>query len=321
MEENREKKEDGLPIADDVKVIDGVEMFNTNKMGIQNALKLMDGELGGGFWVRYIYDCGTGAGWLQLTIQYRTGTTKTVLLCKNVCKLSSYEEEGLGEVEGICYDRYTKGERIAFKPHIEDSQRSGMYDILRKYERPDMKIPLDVIWQRIVKNYSQIPIVETSVKSSLEDVYERLIEIAEDAGESDISRYGSGVMFLTKKEVETVAQECGYSMAEIRTEFAVRGLWDTDTNSAGYQKSKKINGKVMRFYALKTKIQNESGELITSSISDTSFASKPIMTKEKAEMEELENALKREQEENKNLRKLVFERTGELTQEELNSLF
>lgn len=156
-----------------------------NVLGVQtgvlsNALKLMEGKYGGAFYVRYICDTGRGCGWLQLIIEYPTGMVQTQLLCKNVCKVSSYEEDGLGEVEGTSYQHKPDGEMAVYKPHITDSMRSGFYDSLRVYERPNMPIPMRVLWQRIVENYAEIPVWELTVKSSLQDVYNALIEYGED---------------------------------------------------------------------------------------------------------------------------------------------
>lgn len=162
-----------------------------NVLGVQtgvlnNTLKLMDGKYGGAFYVRYICDTGRGCGWLQLIIKYPTGMVLTQLLCKNICKISSYEEDGLGEVEGISYQHKTAGEMAVYKPHITDSMRSGFYDSLRTYERPNMPIPMRVLWQRIVENYSEIPVVELTIKSSLQDVYETLIDYGEDIIQRDV---------------------------------------------------------------------------------------------------------------------------------------
>lgn len=145
-----------------------------NVLGVQtgilnNALKIMDGKYGGAFYVRYICDTGRGCGWLQLIIEYPIGMVQTQLLCKNVCKVSTYEEDGLGAVEGISYDRYIRGEKTVYKPYITDSMRSGFYDSLRVYERPNMPIPMRVLWQRIAENYEEIPTVELAIKSSIQD--------------------------------------------------------------------------------------------------------------------------------------------------------
>lgn len=164
-----------------------------NVLGVQtgvlnNALKLMDGKYGGAFYVRYICDAGRGCGWLQLIIEYPTGMVQTQLLCKNVCKVSNYEEDGLGEVEGISYDRYIRGEKTVYKPHISDSMRSGFYDSMRVYERPNMPIPMRVLWQRIVENYAEIPAVELAIKSSIQDVYEALRDYGDDIIQRDVTR-------------------------------------------------------------------------------------------------------------------------------------
>ena len=89
---------------------EAVNILGTQTGVLSNALKLMDGKYGGAFYVRYICDTGRGCGWLQLIIEYPTGMVQTQLLCKNVCKVSTYEEDGLGEVEGISYQHKPSGE-------------------------------------------------------------------------------------------------------------------------------------------------------------------------------------------------------------------
>lgn len=292
-----------------------------NVLGVQtgvlnNALKLMDGKYGGAFYVRYICDIGRGCGWLQLIIQYPTGLVQTQLLCKNVCKVSGYEEDGLGEVEGISYQHKTDGEIAVYKPHISDSMRSGLYDIMQVYERPNMPIPMRVLWQRIVENYSEIPVVELAVKSSLQDVYETLIEYGEDMIQRDVTRLGNGYVLLTKAEVEQIVTEIGYSLQEVRTEFALRGLWVTDKNTGGYQKTKKIDKKNCRFYALKTELPSEKGAECKA-VDSVSYEETVPHTKESAEIEELKSELAKMKKERDEMTQIVCERVPDLTQQEI----
>lgn len=306
------------------KVLSESEMTGTtdvNVLGVQtgvlnNALRLMDGKYGGAFYVRYICDTGRGCGWLQLIIEYPTGMVQTQLLCKNVCKVSTYEEDGLGEVDGISYERYPSGEKTIYKPNVKDSVRSGFYDIMRIYERPNMPIPMRVLWQRIVENYAEIPVVELTVKSSLQDVYNALIEYGENFIQQDISRIGNGYLLLTKNEVEETVSKMGYSLQEVRTEFAIRGLWVTDKNSGGYQKTRKIDKKNCRFYALKTELSSDKGTECKA-IDNVAYEESIPPTKEQAEIEKLQSELVNMKKQRDEMTQIVCERVPDLTQQEI----
>lgn len=306
------------------KVLLESEMTGTtdvNVLGVQtgvlnNALRLMDGKYGGAFYVRYICDTGRGCGWLQLIIEYPTGMVQTQLLCKNVCKVSTYEEDGLGEVDGISYERYPSGEKTIYKPNVKDSVRSGFYDIMRIYERPNMPIPMRVLWQRIVENYAEIPVVELTVKSSLQDVYNALIEYGENFIQQDISRIGNGYLLLTKNEVEETVSKMGYSLQEVRTEFAIRGLWVTDKNSGGYQKTRKIDKKNCRFYALKTELSSDKGTEYKA-IDNVAYEESIPPTKEQAEIEKLQSELVNMKKQRDEMTQIVCERVPDLTQQEI----
>lgn len=292
-----------------------------NVLGVQtgvlsNALKLMEGKYGGAFYVRYICDTGRGCGWLQLIIEYPTGMVQTQLLCKNVCKVSTYEENGLGEVEGISYDRYIRGEKTVYKPHITDSMRSGFYDSMRVYERPNMPIPMKVLWQRIVENYAEIPAVELAIKSSIQDVYEALRDYGDDIIQRDVTRLGNGYVLLTKTEVEQIVTEMGYSLQEVRTEFALRGLWVTDKNTGGYQKTRKVDKKNCRFYALKTELPSGKGAECKA-VDNVAYEEIVPHTKESAEIEELKSELAKMKKQRDDMTQIVCERVPDLTQEEI----
>lgn len=292
-----------------------------NVLGVQtgvlnNALKIMDGKYGGAFYVRYICDTGRGCGWLQLIIEYPTGMVQTQLLCKNVCKVSTYEEDGLGAVEGISYDRYIRGEKTVYKPYIADSMRSGFYDSLRVYERPNMPIPMRVLWQRIAENYAEIPTVELAIKSSIQDVYEALRDYGDDMIQRDVARLGNGYVLLTKTEVEQIVTEMGYSLQEVRTEFALRGLWVTDKNTGGYQKTRKVDKKNRRFYALKTELPSGKGAECKA-VDNVAYAETIPHTQESAEIEKLKSDLAKMKKERDEMTQIVCERVPDLKQEEI----
>ena len=303
----------------DKELLEGTDLFNTNQNKINNALKIMDGKYGGGFWVRYLHDTGTGTGWLQLEIEYPTGTSKMVLLCKNVCKETNYEEDGIGTVFGECYKAETFREYKNFQPYIEESANVGNFDIFRKYERPDMPIPASVLWQRIIESYTSIPIVEVGVKTSVEEVYSSLLDYAEDNITWDTNRIEDSVIYFKKDEMEKIVESCGYSLKEIRVEFAVRGLLDCDKNSRGYQKTKKINGKNIRFYALRTnleKTKNVENIETVSKIEDVSYSENPFITKDALKIRDLEADLKKEREHVKGLQKIILDNKIDVSNEE-----
>lgn len=283
---------------------------------LSNVLKLMDGKYGGAFYVRYICDTGRGCGWLQLIIEYPTGMVQTQLLCKNVCKVSSYEEDGLGEVEGTSYQHKPDGEMAVYKPHIKDSMRSGFYDSLRMYERPNMPIPMRVLWHRIIENYSEIPVVELTIKSSLQDVYEALIEYGDDIVQRDVTRLGNGYVLLTKSEVEKIVTEMGYTLQEVRTEFAIRGLWVTDKNTGGYQKTRKVDKKNCRFYALKTELPSEK-DAECKAVNNVAYEETAPHTQESAEIEKLTSELAKMKKERDEMTQIVCDRVPDLTQQEI----
>ena len=222
-----------------------INVQGTGTAVLAKSLKLMDGKYGGAFYVRYLCDTSRGCGWLQMLIEYPTGLVQTRLLCKNVCMTSSYEQDGVGVV---------KENSAQKRPHIVDSMKTGGFDILMELERPDMPIPMSTLWQRIIENYSEIPVFEVAVKTSMQDVYEALLEFGENLVKTDAGRQGNGYILLTKDEVQNTIASLGYALNEIRTEFALRGLWVTDKNSGSYQKTKKVDGKNVRFYALKTEL-------------------------------------------------------------------
>lgn len=295
---------------------EAVDILGAKTGVLSNALKLMNGKYGGAFYVRYICDTGSGCGWLQLIIEYPTGTVQTKLLCKNVCKVSSYEEDGLGEVEDVSNIRHRSGGKILYTPYLTNSVSRGSYNILRKYERPNMPIPTRVLWQRIVDNYANIPVVELTVKNSLQDVYETLLEYGEDLLQQDVRRLGNGYILLTKTEVEEIATDMGFSLQEIRAEFALRGLWVVDKNSGSYQKTKKIDKKNCRFYALKTEPPGD--QVIECKVADNvDYAEIDTPPEENAEMEKLKGELAKMKKERDEMVQIVCQRVPDLTQEEI----
>ena len=108
----------------------------------------------------------------------------------------------------------------------------------------------------------------------------------------------------------------GYSLQEVRTEFALRGLWITDKNSGGYQKTKKINNQNRRFYALRTELQGDKvSECKT--INNVAYEETIPRTQESAEIEELKSELAKMKKERDEMTQIVCERVPDLTQQEI----
>ena len=158
--------------------------------------------------------------------------------------------------------------------------------------------------------------MELTIKSSLQEVYEALIEQGDAIIQRDVARVGSGYILLTKSEVEEIVTGMGYSLHEVRTEFALRGLWITDKNSGGYQKTRKINNQNRRFYALRTELQGDKvSECKT--INNVAYEETIPHTQESAEIEELKSELAKMKKERDEMTQIVCERVPDLTQQEI----
>ena len=229
---------------------------------LNKSIKLMNGKQGGAFYVRYLFDESRGIGWLQLTLEYPDGTLVGVLLCKNVCIETDTKDEGVGEVEttyGPARDvpSSLRGKTKRIIPRLKNSQSYGEYGKFTKYERPDFSIPMDVLWSRIVELWEHIPIEKWTGSFKWQEVYQVLLDIGEN---KDFEYKDEKCVYLTRSEIEEVAEEMGHNFNDIRESFELRKLWYKDKNSLGYQRSKKISGKIQRFYALRRKLPTERYE-------------------------------------------------------------
>ncbi len=229
---------------------DEVRLPNMRNIKGINAIKIMNGKYGGAFYVRYLFDQSNGRGWLQLIIKYPTDETVGVTIYKNVCRIveSIEPHENICDIE--CNIRVSP--RTVNKKNImltrKESFNSGDYDAFQAYERPDMPIPIMVIWEQIVKRWEQIPIVNVHSVFTPQDVYEAMLEF----GESKDGQYADSVgYYLTRSEMEDICNDYGIPFSTIRVSFESRGLFDKDATTLGYQKSKKIDGKKRNFYHLK----------------------------------------------------------------------
>lgn len=235
------------------KLINAANAFNRRML--ENSVKIMSGKFGGGFYVNYTFDRTNGFGYLKLMLEYPDGNVFAVPMCKNVGKPIETDEErnGVAKVtespvrsHEVCWDPKKKLAKII--PPISGMSRHVVKSAFVQYERPDFPIPMGVIWERIAELWEKLPIVDWCGAFTYAEVYQALLEAGENKGEQYQS---DDCVLLTREEIEPVAEEMGYDFAVIRNAFETRHLWKKDANALGYQYSKKIDGKVKRFYALK----------------------------------------------------------------------
>lgn len=302
------------------------ELFGSSQAYKHNSLKIMDGKFGGGFYVKYLQDEGSKTGFLQLIIEYPDMQCKTVLLCKNVFKEASCESDGIGTIE-----KGTGENATTLTPLRSSSFKDGDYRILEKYETPQMPIPAQALWKQIIDNYHRIPLTSIYKTEGVEGMYWELYRIARSKSEG----YSSGtvlfeneVRFLVDKdEMEKVAAENGYTLAQLRTELNLLGLLIKDKGSTAksgkcynsYQLTKKVDGDTKRFYALKKTVKKPSGGIDASCC--VGFSEEYLKTPAEISLEgackNIEN-LKQEVEEKKNeITALYLHRIDDITQEEL----
>lgn len=241
-----------------------IEDTDNAKKNLPNAIKLMNGKYGGGFYAHYFFDKGSGTGWIQLTIEYPTGETIGVPICKNICKIVEDSSKTLGEGASYSYVKKRKDYQLTTKMKTlsrAESFNAGDYASFQQFERPDMPIPIIVLWEQICKRWETIPIINIQPEYTPRDVYYALLDLGESKGEKYRDDYG---YFITSSEFKEICDEYELSFPLIRISFQYRGLLDKDATTQGYQKSKKIDGKKYNFYHIKKsgfeKVLNASDE-------------------------------------------------------------
>lgn len=85
----------------------------------------------------------------------------------------------------------------------------------------------------------------------VDDVYKVLLELGEGKAEENAVYQDETGVYLTRAEIEEAVNCMGYDFLGIRELFERRNLWIKDKGSAGYQFSKKIDGKKVHFYKLR----------------------------------------------------------------------
>ncbi len=249
-----------------------------NALLLDGSCKIMEGKFGGGFYVRYRFEKNTGTGHIELLLQYPDGIVIPVLLCKNVCKIADINSDGIGKTKPIIPDKDMK---LIFEmeekkgkilkeiiPNLEEAVSHSSFSDYRefiRYERPDFPIPIKVLWKKIIENWEHLPIATWNRDAFLDDVYGTLLAFGENKANDNPQLADKTGVYLTKSEIEDVLSDFGYDFKEIRRIFDTRNLWLKDSATAGYQFTKKIDGKNIRFYKLR-KINIESKVNVTTEL-------------------------------------------------------
>ena len=224
---------------------------------IRNALKIMEGEHGGGFYVQYLKDMGTCYGWLNLIIVYPSGEYKSILLFMNC-----FKETDMDSGNGV-YINTGKKVKTGYRMFNfwEGPDILNNFEELTEYEDPQMRIPSLALWKIIVENLEKVPIVKINHSATLEQLVDELRAYAAEKAQE----YGSGFMddnekcFIEKEDFNRIVEESGWITSRAKTEIELQGLFVRDTNSKGYQKTKRVKGELKRFYVLrKTSPKNPS---------------------------------------------------------------
>ena len=221
---------------------------------LNGSVKIMDGANGGGFYAKYNFDANTGKGYIALLLEYPDGAVVCVPMCNNVCREVSVEGSTIGKwAEPVVVGYFSRD--LYDEPKVHRAGKGGGskadYDSFVKYERPDFKIPIKTIWGQIRRSWEKLPITTYHQAFVLDDVYKVLLELGESKAEENAVYQDETGVYLTRAEIEEAVNCMGYDFLGIRELFERRSLWIKDKGSAGYQFSKKIDGKKVHFYKLR----------------------------------------------------------------------
>ena len=127
------------------------------------------------------------------------------------------------------------------------------YFSLAEYETPTMPIPEVPVWKKIVEHYPLIPIVKINQTASLEHLLDELQAYAAERAKE----YGQGFMddstryYISSEDFREIVEVNGWTVSQARTQIDMQDMFDKDSGTHGYQKSKRIGGEIKRFYVIK----------------------------------------------------------------------
>lgn len=219
---------------------------------IQNSLKLMVGKYGGAFYVKYLMDEGTCYGWLDLIVVYPDGAYKSIILFKN-----SFRETDTESGNGVYREKTTETKTATkktklFPPWVGPDELNSFVPMM-EYETPTMKIPEVTIWKKILENFDAIPITKINQTATLEQLLDELQTCAAERAKE----YGQGFMddtnqyYISSEDFREIIEANGWNVSQARTQMDMMGLFEKDSGTRGYQKSKRVGGEIKRFYVVR----------------------------------------------------------------------
>lgn len=250
---------------DVAKIIANMPQLSDSKYATAGTLKIMDGPYGGGFFVRYLQDDGSKYGWLELTILYPDDTFKKILLYKNALRQTSTDSDGV-------YARPVKnrdGTTYRVVRRMEKLDTDKLF--LHRFERPDMPIPVDALTVRIKDNYGKIPISKVHDTSTLTEIYYDLYCRAKE--------YSNGIslafmdsndrFYVPSGDFNEIVEYHGWSKSKAKTTLTMLGLLISDKSPTSFQLTKRVRGKLCRFYVLRKNLPQKVTD--PTSLEDTTF--------------------------------------------------
>jgi len=220
----------------------------STKRAIRNTIKIMNGLKGGGFYVKYIMDMGTCYTWLNLIIVYPDGAYKSIILYKNYLKEADIENSN-----GVYTPSPNTSKKGYTRIYWDSDERLEHYSSLKQYETSQMPIPANVIWKRIFCNSSKIPVVKMNQTATLDQLVAELREWAKEAS----NRENQGFMddanrsYIDAEDFRKIVESNGWRVSQARIELDMQGLFEKDSGTKGYQKTKRVGTEIKRFYVIR----------------------------------------------------------------------
>lgn len=240
---------EATPDSEDQALSEYTALTLSVKRAIRNTLKIMDGKYGGGFYIKYIMDMGTCYSWLNLIIVYPDGNYKSVILYKNY-----FREADIEGSNGVYTPPKNNGPKKTYtKVYWDGNEKLERYTSLEQYEIPQMPIPARGIWQRIYENSSKIPVVKMNQTATLDQLVAELREWAKEAsnGENQGFMDDANRSYVDTEEFRKIVENNGWSVSRARLELDMQGLLEKDSNTKGYQKTKRVGTTTRRFYVIR----------------------------------------------------------------------
>lgn len=133
-------------------------------------------------------------------------------------------------------------------------KNSKCLNVLRRYCTPEMKIDYVQIYCTLRKNFDQLPVIEFCACTPLPEVYKKILEYVKSK-QDGTNIYSTCEDYpLTKEELNSIAEQEGYSAEELIRQMALSEILLTDGGKQRrFQKSMppKPGEKPVRYYVFK----------------------------------------------------------------------